>query len=430
MNLIGISINHHTAPVELREALFLSDEEIRNFIQNTKGKVFSESLVISTCNRTEIYGIPINQSTTHLEIQNLLLIQKPNSRVTQENFKSFFSESAITHLFRVISGIDSMLIGDNQIYNQVKDSFQLAEEMSSAGFLMKRLFDSAVKTGKRAITETEIFQGAVTVSYSAIQLIEKIFSNLSKKSALIIGAGETAEIAAKHLRDKGIGKLSLTNRTFEKAEKLSSNLNAMVLAFPNFKENLHNFDIIISATSSPDHILTYNDIEATMEKRNYNPIVLMDIAIPRNIDPQVKELEYVFYNDIDSLNIIVGQNLAKRKDEIPKVEGIIKEEVSNFLAWFNSLEVAPTIKNLRDFFEEIRAEEVSKNKNKFSSDDQEKLEIVTKRIVNKILHQPTLELKKINEKSSNSEEAAIKLGIIRDFFGIDKKNNGENSDEI
>ena len=421
MNLLGISINHKTASVELREALHLSDEEIRNFIQNSKGKMFNEGLVISTCNRTEIFGIPIDPKLTHVDLQKMLLQYKPNGTVTEENFRNFFSDSAIEHLFSVISGIDSMLIGDNQIYHQVKDSFQLADEMNFSGFLMKRLFDSAVKAGKRAINETEISEGAVTVSYAAVQLIEKIFSNLSKKSAIVIGAGETGEIAAKHLRDRGIGKLAITNRTIEKAEKLAEGLNAKILPFNSFKESLHEYDIVLSATSSPDLILNYDDIKSAMKKRDYDSMVLMDIAIPRDIDPQVKKLDYVFYNDIDSLNIIVEQNLAKRKEEIPKVKAIIKEEVANFLTWYNSLDVAPTIKNLRDFFENIRAEEVEKNKNRFNAEDQEKLEIVTKRIINKILHHPTVELKKINEASGNSESAAIKLSIIRDFFGIDKK---------
>ncbi len=426
MNLLGISINHKTAPVHLRESLHLSGEEIKNFIQNTKEKIFSEGLIISTCNRTEIYGIPIDQKTTHVDLQKLLLHYKPNGIVSEKNFNNFFSTSAIEHLFSVITGIDSMLIGDNQIYHQVKNSFQLADEMNFSGFLMKRLFDSAVRTGKRAINETEISEGAVTVSYAAVQLIEKIYSNLSKKSALVIGAGETGEIAAKHLRDRGIEKLAITNRTIEKAEKLAESLNSKIIPFNNFKNEIHNFDIILSATSSPELILNYNDIKSAMKKRNYDSMVLMDIAIPRDIDPTVKSIDYVFYNDIDSLNIIVEQNLAKRKDEIPKVQAIIKEEAANFINWYSSLEVAPTIKNIRDFFENIRAEEVEKNKNRFSSDDQEKLEIVTKRIVNKILHHPTVELKKINEASGNSESAAIKLSIIREFFGIDKKLEEEN----
>ncbi len=244
MNLLGVSINHRTAPVELRETLHLSEEEIRNFILKQKGKLLSEGLVISTCNRTEIYGIPIDATVTAKELQNSIINHKSDSRAGSENFENFISKDSIRHLFRVATGIDSMLIGDNQIFKQVKDSFHIADELQFTGFFMRRIMDATTRVGKRAITETSISEGAVTVSYAAVQLIEKIFSNINKKSALIIGTGETGEIAAKHLRDRGIGRLALTNRTFDKAEKLAAELNTAVFPFSNFKEHLYKFDIV------------------------------------------------------------------------------------------------------------------------------------------------------------------------------------------
>ena len=429
MNIIAISINHNTAPVEVREAVYLNNEEIKNLTHSIKNSFFSEGLIVTTCNRTEIYGIPANQNLSHQEIQNALLNFKSVTGLKPEHFQYFSSANAIKHLFSVATGIDSLLIGDNQIFKQVKDSFQTAEDLNFTGFLMKIIFDSAVKAGRRAISETGISEGAVTVSYAAVQLIEKIFSNLSKKSALVIGAGETGEIAAKHLRERGIGNLTITNRTYERAEKLAENLSAKILPFGNFKDSLHEFDIVLSATSSDSLILTKADVHAAMKKRNYNSLVLMDIAIPRDIDPEAKSIDYVFYNDIDSLNIIVQQNLTKRKEEIPKVEKIIEEELNSFLSWFNSLEVAPTIKNLRDYFEAIRLEEVEKNKNRFSSEDQEKLEIITKRIINKILHHPTVELKKYTESGANSDEAAQKVSIVRELFGMIKDDEKEDERE-
>ena len=429
MNIIAISINHNTAPVEVREAVYLNNEEIKNLTHSIKNSLFSEGLIVTTCNRTEIYGIPANQNLSHQEIQNALLNFKSVTGLKPEHFQYFSSANAIKHLFSVATGIDSLLIGDNQIFKQVKDSFQAAEDLNFTGFLMKRIFDSTVKAGRRAISETGISEGAVTVSYAAVQLIEKIFSNLSKKSALVIGAGETGEIAAKHLRERGIGNLTLTNRTYERAGKLAENLSAKILPFENFKDSLHEFDIVLSATSSDSLILTKADVHAAMKKRNYNALVLMDIAIPRDIDPETKNIDYVFYNDIDSLNIIVQQNLTKRKEEIPKVEKIIEEELNSFLSWFNSLEVAPTIKNLRDYFESIRLEEVEKNKNKFSSEDQEKLEIITKRIINKILHHPTVELKKYTESGASSDEAAQKVSIVRELFGMIKDDEKEDQSE-
>ena len=425
MQLLTVSINHKTASVQLREALHLSDDEVREIIKKAKDNFLKEGLLLSTCNRTEIYGIPVNPQITHQQLKKLIGENKNSTTISPENFQTFISRDSLKHLFSVTSGINSMLIGDNQIFKQVKNAFAIAEEMQFAGFLMRRVFDSAIRVGKRAISETTISEGAVTVSYAAVQLIEKIFSNLSKKSALIIGTGETGEIAAKHLRDRGIGRLALTNRTFEKAEKLAADLKTAVFPFDTFKDHLHKFDIIISATSAEGMIITRSDVEAAMKKRSFASMVLMDIAVPRDIDPATKKIDYVFYHDIESLNIIVEQNVTKRKEEIPKVEKIIEEELDSFFEWYNSLQSAPTIKSLRDHFDEIRAEEVEKNINKFSPENREKLEIVTKRIINKILHHPTIELRKINESGTGAEEAATKMGIIKSLFGIDKPEHKE-----
>jgi len=419
MNLLAVSINHHTAPVELREALHLSKEETIDCIKGLKNSLFDEGLVLSTCNRTEIYGIPKDIKTSYTDLENFLIGIKPGFNITSSHFQKYFSCSAVNHLFKVASGIDSMLVGDNQILGQAKEAFQFSEDHNFAGFLMRRVFDAASKVGKRAKTETEISDGAITVSYAAVQLIEKIFASLNKKSALVIGLGETGEIAAKHLADKGIGKLTITNRTIAKAERLTETLHAGIIPFTQFKESLHEFDIIISATSSPDLLINKNDIKSVMKKRNYAATVLMDIAVPRDIDPATREIDNVFYNDIDSLNIIVEQNMRKRREEIPKVQKIIMEELVGFFAWYNSLEIAPTIKNLRDYFEEIREEEVSKQINRFSEEDREKLEIITKRIINKILHHPTIELRKFAENGMNTNDAIIKTGVLRELFGID-----------
>lgn len=423
MNLIGISINHRTASVDLREALNLSNSEIKELISIVKPSLLKEGLIISTCNRTEIFGITVSDKISCEDLITTLINFKNVQAISTDNFEKFKSFQAVEHLFKLVTGIDSMLIGDNQIFKQVKDSFQLSDEEGFISFYLKKIMDFSLRIGKRAITETAISEGAVTVSFAAVQLIEKIFANLSKKSVLVIGTGETGEIAAKHLRDKGVARLALTNRTFEKAEKLAKELNTAVFPFDNFKEHLHKFDIIVSATGSPDLILNKFDIEKAMKKRNYDPMVIVDIAVPRDVDPDCKNLENVFYNDIDSLHIIVEQNLQKRRNEIPKVEKIISEELNNFTDWLNSLQVSPLIKSLRDKFEAIRAEEVENNINRFSAGDREKLEIVTKKIINKILHYPTVELKKFANENSTQDLNRIKLSAIQEIFGINTDKN-------
>lgn len=418
MNFIAVSINHRTAPVELRESLHLSQEEIKEYLLELKRDLFEEGFILSTCNRTEIYGIPKNPNTNFRHLQKFLTDKKPGCAIKEDHFQNFFSCGAVNHLFKVAAGIDSLLVGDNQILGQTKESFQLAEDSELVGFLLKRIIDSASIVGKRAKTETTISDGAITVSYAAVQLIEKIFLNFTKKSALVIGAGETAEIAAKHLHDKSIGKLTIVNRTLARAEELAGKTRGEVLPFESFKEHLHNYDIIVSATSSPDLILTLDDLKSAMKKRGYNTTAIADIAIPRDIDHRVREIENVFYHDIDSLKVIVDQNMKKRSSEIPKVEDIIMQELVNLFGWYNSLEVTPTIKSLRQRFEDVREEEVKKALGKFSPEDAERVEMITRKIINKLLHQPTIELKKLAENGINEQEFAVKISAVRSLFGL------------
>jgi glutamyl-tRNA reductase len=425
MNLLSISINHRTAPVELREALHLSSEEIKELLKELKGNLFSEGFILSTCNRTEIYGFPVAPQTNFKDIQKFLIDRKTTASLSPGNFQNFFSCGAVNHLFKVAGSIDSLLIGDNQIFGQVKEAFLLSEEANFVGFLLRKVFDSAIIVGKRAKTETEISDGAITISYAAVQLVEKVFSYLNKKSALIIGTGETGELAAKHLKDKGIGNLAVTNRTLTTAEKLAREVNAKVIPFDDFRKHLHEYDIIISATSSPDPILSYNNIKSAMKHRNNTPLILMDIAVPRDIDSNAKTIENVFYHDIDSLKIIVDQNLKKRQSEIPKVQKIVMDELVNYFSWYNSLEVTPTIISLRKLFEDVRSEELEKVKNKLNAEEIETVELVTKRIINKILHQPTTELKKLSETGTNSEESAVFVSAIKHIFGLNGANGKE-----
>lgn len=432
MNLVGITINHRTAPIELREALHFSKNEIVDLIPKMKEDLFHEGFIISTCNRTEIYGVPKVSKLHFQNIIDFLLSYKKIEGLKPEHFEKYFSCGAVKHLFKVSTGIDSLIVGDSQILGQVKEAFEISEDMSFSKSVLRRIFDVTVKVGKRAIRETEIGEGAVTVSYASVQVVEKIFASLDKKKALVIGAGETGELAAIHLKDREVGEIAISNRTLARAEKLAEKIHGEIIPFTQLKDHLHHFDIIISATSSSDLILTKDDIKQMMKKRKGLPIVIMDIAIPRDIDPSVQEIDNVFYHDIDSLEVIVKQNMKKREKEIPKVEAIVMEELVSFFSWYNTLEVVPTIKRVREFFEDIRKDELDKIKNKVTDDDFAKLEDMTRRMIGRLLHNPTIKLREIAEQGTNIQEVETHSVILKELFGLNnghsKNYNPENID--
>ena len=430
MNLIGISINHRTSPIELRENAHLSFDEQKQFIKLLKADFLKEGFVISTCNRTEIFGIPKNDSITNEVLFNELVKFKDVDDLKSEHFEKFNSRNSLNHLGKVASGIDSLIIGDSQILSQCKESFRLSVDENFSNTITRKIFDLTARIGKRSIKETLISQGAVTVSYASIQVIEKIFANLEKKNALIIGAGETSELAAIHLNSRNIGNITITNRTAEKAGKLAKKVSGSTINFNEFTEYLYKFDIIISATSSTEYLVSFNNIKTAISKRKGTPIFIMDIAIPRDVDPKVKKIDNVFYNDIDSLNIIVDQNLQKRKHEIPKVEKIIAEEVENFYNWHNTLGVVPTIKSLRSFFLEISNDELKKIKHKVTEEDYVKLEEMAMRTIGRVLHNPTIKLRELAEKGDNLEQAGQYTSVLKYLFDLDNiSNNGRKENE-
>lgn len=421
MNLITIGINHRTAPIEVREKIWYSTEETKNVLPQLKEKFFKECVLISTCNRTEVYGIPIDEIEEGKEVVDLLISFKSSGNIVKhDHFYELHSSLAVSHLFKVVSGIDSMVLGDVQIISQMKEAYLTASNMKTVGKFTARLFDTAFHVGKRSRTETEIGTGAVSVSYAAVELANKIFADLNKHTALVIGAGETAQLTAKHLQSKNIGKLVFTNRTREKAETIASEMNGSVVDFDSFQAELKNVDIIISSVTIPSYILTAQQIQATMRQRHHNPLFIIDIGVPRNIDPEASKIDNVFLYDIDALNNMIDKNLEKRRAEIPKVKKIVFEELEQFYNWFRSLQVNPTIQELRTQFELIREDEVRKNINRFSETDKELVEILTKRIVNKILHTPIVNLK-VGTNGEADEETMNKVSLLRHLFGLEKK---------
>jgi len=281
---------------------------------------------------------------------------------------------------------------------------------------MNRLFQLAFRAGKRARTETEIGDGAVSISYAAVELAEKIFDDLRKKSALVIGAGETADLTATHLRGKEIGKLVITNRTQERAEQLAAKVQGIVIPFENWFDTLLEVDILISSVDVNRYVLTASDVQRILKQRGNKTLFVIDIGVPRNIDPEIKNIENVFLYDLDNLHLMVEENLQKRQTEIPKVEAIITEILAELTHWYSSLEVNPTITALTQFMENIRREELAKNINRFDPKDRELVELVTKRIINKIVHAPIVNLK--SGKEISLADRLQKMSAIQKLFGL------------
>ncbi|TAK59950.1 MAG: glutamyl-tRNA reductase [Bacteroidetes bacterium] len=421
INLFCVGINHRTAPVEVREKLWFSVDEAKALISSTKQQKFSEAVLVSTCNRTELYFVPKGQYPNGMPMWQTLSALKHASGITgEEHFYHFASHNAVRHLLRVSSGLDSLVLGDVQILGQIKDSFKVSQELSATGVILNRLFNKALHVGKRVRTETELGEGAVSVSYAAAELASKIFEDLSKRSALLIGAGETGKLTTRHLLDKHLGKLVIANRTRERADELVAKLGGTVVDFSSLHSELKTADIVVSAVNAPNYILSSLDIKQAMKLRGNRPLVIIDIGVPRNIDPACNNIDNVFYHDIDALSHIIDLNLAHRKAEIPKAQEIIFEELIDFSNWYNSLQVTPTIQQLRETVEAIRHAEVDKHKHHFSPDQLEEVELLTNRIVNKILHQPMVNLRN-GSGSSEQEETQHKLHLLRSLFGLDNK---------
>jgi glutamyl-tRNA reductase len=417
MNLLCVGISHHTAPLDVRERLWYSSEEIRQTLPVLKPLGIEECVMFSTCNRTELYVLMGAGAVLSEEIKRILINQKSAiGKVQPSDLFTLTAGDAARHLFRVAAGTDSMVLGDVQILAQVKEGFHLATELATAGFFMNRLFQLAFRAGKRSRTETEIGDGAVSVSYAAVELAEKIFDDLHKKSALVIGAGETADLTATHLRGKEIGKLYITNRTQERAEQLAEKVKGVVIPFDNWFDVLPDIDIVISSVEVNRFVLTAPDIHRTLKRHGGKTLFIIDIGVPRNIDPEIKNIENIFLYDLDTLNLMVEENLQKRRAEIPKVEAVITEVLAELTHWYSSLEVNPTITALTQFMENIRQEELAKNINRFDPKDRELVELVTKRIINKIIHAPIVNLR--NGQETLLSERLHKMSAIQKLFGL------------
>jgi len=405
-NFLLIGISHKTAPVEIRERFSFSRENITTVLTDiNKKNGIIECVVISTCNRTEIYVVTnIPPDEVRERIERYILGTSGMGKDFLKHFYFYTGNKVIEHLFNVTSGLDSMIIGETQIFGQVKNSYALACDNGCTGPLFNRLFHQAFEVGKQIRNYTSIGEGAVSVSSAAVLLARKIFGCLNQKKVLLVGAGKIGKLCAKQLIDSGVEELSITNRTIEHTVALAEELSGRIIPFEEMAEMFDKVDIIITSATSSSPLITKNLMIKHIEQRNGEPLSLIDLGVPRNIDPEVAHIGNIHLFNIDDLEDVTLETRNKRKNEAEKAKEIINKKVNEYCNWLKEREVIPAIHNLREKCENIRLDELRKINNKVSADTFETVDLVSRRIVRKILHNPT-----ITVRASESGEVRNRL---------------------
>lgn len=429
MNIIVVGLSHKTASVDIREKVAFSPnniEEPLHALCNLEG--INEAIIVSTCNRVEIYATTRDIAGGMARIRRFMAEYHQLAYDTlEQHLYSFHGEDAIRHVFRVASSLDSMVVGEPQILGQIKTSYGYASEYKSSGIILNRFLHKAFSVAKRVRTETRIASSAVSVSFAAVELAKKIFGNLASKTVMLIGAGEMCELAARHFLNNGAKGVLVTNRTFERAQNLAEEFKGEAIPFDELFQHLHRADIVLSSTGADKFIITPADLEAVIKKRRMQPMFLIDIAVPRDIDPAVNKLDSIYLYDMDDLQQVVAANLEGRRQEADKAEAIINEEIAQFHKWVATLEVAPTIVALRNKFEELRQTEVERTLATWKNappDAAKRLDALTSALINKLLHPPTSLLK----KSDQGNRTNLYLDALQALF--DLKRPEDNSTEL
>jgi len=404
MELLVVGLNHHTAPIAIRECLAFSEGKLEDALSKVHAlPSLKENMILSTCNRVEVYAAARETEKATFDLKNFL--SHYHGLPLKEFEKSLYShigEGAVRHIFRVASSLDSMVLGEPQILGQIKDAYDVAQQAKTSGLILHRLLHRAFHVAKRVRTETKIALSAVSVSSVAVECAEKIFGNLEKKTVLLIGAGEMCELAARHLVSAGIEKILVTNRTFERALTLAQEFRGEAIPLEGMAQGLKKTDIVISATNSPQYLIEHNQITKVMKDRKQKPIFFIDISDPRDIEPKVGDLENVYLYNIDDLQKVANENIKGREKEAQRAEMIVQDEVVKFVNWYRSLDVTPTIVSLRNKFEEIRKKELEKTLSihpNLSQKEKQSLEALTSAIINKILHTPITLLKRTEKEA-------------------------------
>ncbi len=427
-SLMVVGLNHHSTPVELRERFAFSEGALEASLPRlVDTETIREGAILSTCNRVEVVAHTPNLEGANKKICAFLAEEQ---RVALPHFASYLythvNQEAVSHLFRVASSLDSLVVGEPQILGQVKDAYHASSALGTLGAVLHRCFHKSFSVAKRVRTETRIAAKAVSVSAVAVDLACTIFDRLDDKTAMVIGVGEMGEQAVRQLRGCGIGTILVTNRTFRRAVELARTCTGTVVPFDQLDKHLYLADIVIGAAGSPHYVLHSGMVEEALEERKRSPMFLIDLGVPRNFDPRLNNLDNVFLYDIDDLEQVVEDNRGERQVEAVKAEAIVAEEAENFWRWFVNQEVTPTIVALREQAESIRTREVEKTLAglpELSPQAKKSIEALTRSLTNKLLHPPLAYLKQRHHNSVRREaehpQAAASPHVIRQIFGLD-----------
>ncbi len=422
MNVMVIGLNHKTAAVEVREKLAFDGPKLEEGL----GKILelpsvNEAVILSTCNRVEMYANVKDKEKASREIKDFIAEFHGIQRENLEDALYIHNGSvAIQHVFRVASSLDSMVVGEPQILGQVKDSFEFALSKKATGVVLNKLMKKAISVAKRVRTETKIAENAVSISYAAVELARKIFTDLFDSSFMLLGAGDMAELAARHLMNNGVKEVIVANRTYERGVELAKEFSGRPIKFEDFPSELLHTDIVICSTGAPEYVLWKERMQKVMKERRNKSVFIIDISVPRNIDPGINDIDNVYLYDVDDLQGVVDANVHERQKEADKAGLIIEDEIETFQKWRKSLDSVPAIMALRGRADEIKGLELQKLFNKLGDldeKDRKAIEYMATAIVNKLIHPPTAALK------DDVEDRDILVATIKRLYGINGEEN-------
>jgi len=413
-----VGLNHRTAALDVREAVAFADEHLDDVNRQLCGiEGVDEAAVVCTCNRVEVVGCTRNGAGVAERIADFLRMAQSGAHDLMPHLYNYSGRDAVRHLFRVASSLDSMVVGEPQILGQLKQFYARAASVGATGAILHRWFHKAFSVAKRVRSETGIAGRAVSTSSAAVELAATIFDHFEDKTAMLIGAGKMGTLAARHLLGNGVGRLMITNRTFDRAVELARDFNATPVPFEQFATYLPMADIVIGSTASTGYVLTEPMVHEALRERKGRPIFCIDLSVPRNFDPRINAIGNVYLYDIDDLGTVAEENRDERNREADKAEHIVSQEVESFWRWLGHLEVVPTIVALREKMEAIRRAELQKTLNALKDvgpREREALDAMTAAIVNKILHTPITRLK---ERDRRTE--AFYIDAARRLFDIE-----------